>query len=81
MSLEEIQKRKKVIIGTDRTLKELKRGKIKKIFLASNCNKETKETVKHYAGIMEVEVEELNIPNTELGATLKKPFSISVLSY
>jgi ribosomal protein L30E len=81
MNLQEELKNKKVIVGTDLTLKELKKGNLKKIFLASNCNPEIRKSILYYAKIMGIEVEELKIPNTELGISLKKPFSISVISY
>ena len=73
-------KNKKVIIGTERTLKNLKLGKISKIFLTSNCSEDIKKDIKYYSKLAKVEVVQLKQPNDELGALCKKPFSISVLS-
>jgi large subunit ribosomal protein L30e len=70
----------KVIIGTERTLKNLKLGKVSKIFLTSNCPEDVEEDVKYYSKLAKVEVVKLRQPNDELGALCKKPFSVSVLS-
>ncbi len=69
----------KVIIGTERTLKALKKGELKKVFLSSNTSSEVIEDVEKFAQLSGVEVVRLEHPNDELGALCKKPFSISVL--
>lgn len=84
MSLADLKKavkEEKLIFGTDRTLKMIRRGKAKKVFISSNCPKQVREDIKHYAGIADIEVEELKEPNEELGIICKKPFPISVLCY
>jgi len=70
----------KAIIGTERTLKNLKLGKVSKIYLTSNCPEDVEEDVKYYSKLAKVEVVKLKQPNDELGAICKKPFSVSVLS-
>lgn len=70
----------KAIIGTERTLKDLKLGKVSKIYLTSNCPEDVEEDVKYYSKLAKVEVVKLKQPNDELGALCKKPFSVSVLS-
>ena len=82
-SISEIKKalkEEKAIIGTERTLKNLKLGKVSKVFLTSNCPASVKEDIKYYSKLAKVEVVQLKQPNDELGALCKKPFSISVLS-
>ena len=69
----------KLIIGTDRCMKLLRTGELKKVMLASNCNGQTVESVKEYSKRIGAEVVELDVPNEELGVFCKKPFSISVL--
>lgn len=69
----------KLVIGTDLTLKGLKKGTIQKVFLTSNTDAMTKEDVNHYAGMGKVEVVELEMTNEELGDVCKKSFFISVL--
>ena len=71
---------KKLIIGTDLTLKNLKVNKVKKVFLTSNTNEVIAEKIKHYCSINEVEYVEIPQTNEDLGVMCKKPFNISVLS-
>jgi len=69
----------KLIIGTDRVLKNLRSNKIEKAYLSSNCNADTTNEVEHLAGFSEVKVEKLDLPNDELGVVCKKTFSVSVI--
>ena len=81
-NIEEINKNLnngKAIIGANETLKNLRRSKVKKIFLCSNLADSIKGDIVHYADIAKTEVVELNYPNDELGAMCKKPFSIAVV--
>lgn len=79
--LKQALKEKSLVIGKDRTMKRLREGSVKAVFLASNCSNDTKEIIKYYAKFSDVKVVELDIPNTELGSVCKRPYSISVLSY
>jgi large subunit ribosomal protein L30e len=72
-------KNKKAIIATNTTLKNLKRGKLEKIFISSNCPEKTEKDLLYYARLSGVKVVKLKHPNDELGIICKKPFSISVL--
>lgn len=76
--IKKLVKEKKVFIGADQTIKNLKLGKLSKVFVASNCPDNLKEDIKHYAALSGTEVVELDIPNDELGLMCRKPFSISV---
>ena len=81
-SLEDIKKAlkdKTVVIGTSRAIKELKLGKLSKVYLTSNCPVDVKEDILYYADLGKVEVVNLKIANDALGTVCKKPFSISVL--
>jgi large subunit ribosomal protein L30e len=69
----------KLIIGTERTLKLLKQGKLKQVFLAANCADSTKEDILHYSKLTKTTVKELAYPSEELGVVCKKLHSISVL--
>ena len=71
----------KLIIGTDRTLKELKAGNIKSVFLSANCPVEVKEDITRYCEIGSVALESLLESNEELGTICRKAFLISVLSF
>ena len=69
----------KVIIGADRVLKELKKGTLKRVFLAANCRDDIKKDVKYYAELLKVNVEDVPASNEELGVLCKKNFFVSVV--
>ncbi|MFW6013705.1 MAG: ribosomal L7Ae/L30e/S12e/Gadd45 family protein [Nanoarchaeota archaeon] len=69
----------KLVMGTEQTLKELKKNSLTKVFLASNTPDNVREDVEYYAGIAGAEVVALSVPNEELGVMCQKPFYISVL--
>ncbi len=69
----------KAIVGTQKTLKGLRAGKVAKVFLAKNVKETTRSDVEKYSGIAGVEIVRLELGNDELGTICKKPFSISVL--
>lgn len=77
--IKKLLKMDKVIIGTEKTIKNLKLGKLSKIFLSENCPEDVKGDISRYAGLVDVKVTKLNLPNDELGVLCKKPFSTSVL--
>ncbi|HIG96462.1 TPA: 50S ribosomal protein L30 [Candidatus Woesearchaeota archaeon] len=72
-------KTNKVCLGAEETIKHLKRGELNKVFVTSNCQQQLVDDISYYAGLGEVEVVVLDIPNDELGILCKKPFAISVL--
>ena len=69
----------KVIIGSDIVMKELKKGNLNKIFLASNCRDDIKKEITHFANIQKVPVELLELSNEDLGVLCKKNFFVAVL--
>ena len=79
--LKKLIKENKIMIGTNNVMKNLKLGRLKQIYLASNCPEYTKEDIKHYSKLNNVKVNELKENNEELGIMCKKPFSISVIGY
>lgn len=74
-------KENKTVIGTKEVIKNLKLGKISKVFVTSNAPKDVKESVSKYAGISGADVVELKYANDELGTLCKKTHSISVLGF
>ena len=70
----------RVIIGSKRTIKMIKNGKIEKVFLAKNTPEDIKNDILYYSKLGNIEVEILNYTNEEIGLLLKKPFKISVVS-
>ncbi|MBL7100333.1 MAG: ribosomal L7Ae/L30e/S12e/Gadd45 family protein [Nanoarchaeota archaeon] len=84
MSLTELKKalkEKTITFGTEKTLKMLRDGKAKKVFISSNCPEATKETIEYYVKLNNIDLIKLRIPNDEIGLTCKKQFGISVLCY
>ncbi|MBW2996173.1 ribosomal L7Ae/L30e/S12e/Gadd45 family protein [Candidatus Woesearchaeota archaeon] len=77
--IKKVVKEGKIVIGTNNVLKNLKSGKLSKVFITSNCPADVKESVNHYAELAKVDVVQLKQPNSELGVVCKKPFSISLL--
>lgn len=77
--LKKILKEESLNFGAEITLKKLRQGKLKKIFLAANCPKNVKDDIEYYAKLSKVEVVNLDVDNEELGTLCKKPFSISVI--
>lgn len=78
--IKELVKTNKVAIGTKETLRLLKEGNVKRVFVTSNCPADVRESIQHYADLCGAAVEELPIPNDELGMICRKQFSISVLA-
>ena len=72
---------KKLILGTERVLKELKRGNLSKIFLSSNCPENIMDDINYYVSLNEIQVISLDMHNEDLGIVCKKPFAVSVLGF
>lgn len=80
--IEEIRKilgTEKLIIGTDKVVKSIKKGNLSKVFLASNINPAVRKQLEYYSKLAKIEIILLDKSNEELGAFCKKPFKISVL--
>jgi len=69
----------KAIIGTERVIKSIRNGSLKKVYLASNCPQKARDDIAHYAKLTAVPVVELNYNNEEIGIFCKKNFLVSVL--
>jgi large subunit ribosomal protein L30e len=78
--IKKMLKEKNLVIGTERTIKNLKLGKVEKVIVTSNCSEKTQKDIEYYAGLGKAEVLKIKYPNEELGIMCKKPFAISVLS-
>jgi ribosomal protein L30E len=81
-SVAEIRKRLEqgtVAIGTKLTLQNLRKGRLEKVLVTKNCPKAVVSEIKSLAE--NTEIEQLDILNSELGTSCKKPFSISVIGF
>ncbi|MBI2660616.1 ribosomal L7Ae/L30e/S12e/Gadd45 family protein [Candidatus Woesearchaeota archaeon] len=78
--IKKLMKSGNIVIGTEKTIKSLKLGRIQKVLLSANCPAKVERDINYYAGLDKVEFHKLDYPNDELGVICKKPFSISVLA-
>jgi large subunit ribosomal protein L30e len=69
----------KLIIGKEETLKAIRTGKLKKVFLASNADPKFVKDIEYYKNMSDMEVVSLQLTNEEVGSVCRKPFSISAL--
>ncbi|MBR9689889.1 MAG: 50S ribosomal protein L30e [Candidatus Altiarchaeota archaeon] len=67
----------RTVLGMKRTLKALKASKGKFVVISSDCP-DTK-SVKYYAEMAKVPVYEFDGVGYDLGATVKKPFSVATV--
>lgn len=83
MTLEELRrvlKEEKPIFGSELAIKNIRLGKVKRVFLASNCPKNVRDDIEHYSKMSKFEIINLKEPNDELALICKKPFAVSVVS-
>ncbi|MBN1386218.1 ribosomal L7Ae/L30e/S12e/Gadd45 family protein [Candidatus Woesearchaeota archaeon] len=69
----------KAIMGTEKTIKSIKLGRIDRVLVASNAADSTLSELKRYQGISEFRIEKVDATNDELGAMCKRRHAISVL--
>jgi len=69
----------KIVIGTERTLKLLRKGEVGKVFVSRNAEPEAKKDLEYYKKVGGVEVNLLEVNNEELGTICGKPFLVSVI--
>jgi len=77
--IRKLLKEEKLIVGTNKVIKDLRLGKLKLVYITSNCPDKIRESIKYYAGMAKTEIVELKMANDSLGTLCKKPFSISIL--
>lgn len=81
IDLKKALKEKTIVFGSKVTLKNLKRGKVKKVFISGNCPRETRESIEYYTKLANAEVVHLKENSDEINVICKKPFPITVVSY
>ncbi len=67
------------VIGTNETLRLLRKDELEKVFLAENAPDEVKEDIQRYAELNGIEYTVLDVDNDELGVAMRKPFNIAVV--
>ena len=77
--IKKLLKSKSLVIGTEKTMKELRAGKLSTVYISKNAPESIRADINHYGKLANAEVVNLKYSNEEIGETCKKPFSISVL--
>ena len=72
-------KDKKAVIGTNSVIKNLRLGKLVRVYVTLNCPNTVKEDIERYSDLAKTEIVKLKISNDSLGTLCKKPFSVSLL--
>jgi len=70
----------KVSLGSKKTIKYLKLGKVKMIVIANNCPDNIKRDLEHYAKLTGLKLEIFDGTAKQLGIVCGKPFSIATLA-
>ena len=70
----------KIIIGSERTLKMARNGKVKEIYLARNTPEYLKKEVKIIGKALNIKIVELEENSKQIGTKLGKPFTILMFS-
>jgi large subunit ribosomal protein L30e len=70
----------KVILGSDKGLKNLKLGQAKLVILSLNCDEIVRTDVERYAKLAGISVHIYPGDSTELGLACGKPFLVSVVT-
>jgi len=80
-NIEKEKKSGKIIFGSDKAIKQLKKGKVSKIFLSKDCPIEKKEALKELSKKYKADVIELDKTKEEIREIIKKPFSSIIISF
>ncbi len=70
----------KLVLGTDRTLKAVRQGRVARILLAKNAPSSLRESLDRCQRFSSFELEVSPLTNDELGTLCKKPFSVAVIA-
>lgn len=71
----------KLILGSERVLKAVRKGGVVKVVLASNAPDALKAQLEQYRKLgAPFHIEDAGMPNDELGTLCKKPYSIAALA-
>ena len=70
----------KIIIGSKRTLEDMKKGRTKLIIIASNTPSEISQDVEYYAKLSRVPIYVYQGSSWDLGSVCGKPFMVSTLA-
>ncbi len=69
----------KVVIGSRKTLKYVKLGRVKAVVAASNLPRDLKEDLEYYASLSGIPIIVFPGTNYDLGTAIGKPFSVAMM--
>jgi ribosomal protein L30E len=78
-NIKKLIKENRIIYGTERTIKELKRGNIEIVYITKNVPKKVFDDIKYYSTLTKIKLIDLELSNQELGILCKKHYSISII--
>lgn len=70
----------KVVLGTKRTLRQVKQGKTQLVIIAANCPKEIQEEVTYYGKLSEIPVYTYQGTSWDLGSVCGRPHMVTCLA-
>jgi ribosomal protein L30E len=70
-----------IVLGENSVIKGLKRGKLKRVVLSTNCAPGVKEEITFLCSNAGIKYEDSKRTNTDLGAACKRSHSVSVLGF
>ncbi len=79
--LREVLKSQKITYGARETLRNLKLGKTKTVFLSKDCQETTKKSIQYYSTLGKIDIITLDQGSKEIAQLCKKNYPVSVLSY
>jgi len=79
--LRDALKNQRLIYGTRETLRNLKLGKVKAVFLAKDCSETVKNSIIYYSKLKKIDIIQMEHGGKEIAQLCKKNFPVSVLSY
>jgi len=70
----------KVVLGTKRTLRQIKHGKTKLVIISANCPKEIREEVLYYGKISNIPVYTYPGTSWDLGTVCGRPHMVACMA-
>ncbi len=70
----------KVVLGTKRTLRQVKQGKTQLVIIAANCPKEIQEEVTYYGKLSKIPVYTYQGTSWDLGSVCGRPHMVTCLA-
>lgn len=73
-------KSENIVFGKNNVIKSIKLGKVKSVIISSDAPKSIKEELKKQSEISEIDIQEFEGSNKELGMFCKRPHGILIIA-